>query len=317
MKVLRTSTERFEKLIDYPFTPHYLTIPDGEDGQLQIHYLDEGLKEQRIVLLLHGEPTWSYLYRKMIPGLVAAGHRVVAPDLVGFGKSDKPTKKSDYTIMRHIAWMEAWLKAMDLKRVTLFGQDWGSIIGLILAMRNSSRFERIVIANGGLPDPARRHHKLFLQAMANSYDSKALKNWRQEAATAKELQISDVMTRIGGGLTLLPSEKKAYDAPFPDASYQAGALVFPSLITPQLLDEDAKKILVETWTALDQWQKPFLTAYGKADPLLGWSDQIFQARVPGSKGQPHQEFPDATHFIQEQKPSELVEIINKFIALTK
>lgn len=147
MQILRTPEARFENLPDYPFAPRYVDVGDG----VRVHYVDEGPKDGPAMLLLHGEPTWSFLYRKMIPVFVAAGVRAVAPDLVGFGKSDKPTRQEDYTYARHVAWMRSLLEALDLRGLTLFGQDWGSLIGLRLAAENDARFDRIVIGNGFLP----------------------------------------------------------------------------------------------------------------------------------------------------------------------
>ncbi|MEE9280804.1 MAG: haloalkane dehalogenase [Myxococcota bacterium] len=304
MNILRTPDERFRNLVDFPYAPHYLEIPGGMHDRLRIHFVDEGPRQAAPVLLLHGEPTWSYLYRKMIPGLLDAGHRVVVPDLVGFGRSDKPTQKRDYTFPRHVAWMRAWLQALDLRRLTLFGQDWGSVIGLTLATLEPERVDRIALSNGGLPDPARPE-----------YMPDAFARWQAFAAATTELDIGALLT-TGGGLTLSPAERAAYDAPFPDASYQAGALVFPALVEAQSPEDNTVELLTEAWKVLDRWTKPFLTAYGKADPILGGFDRIFQARVPGAKGQPHREFADGVHFIQDQKGPELAEILNAFIAAT-
>ncbi len=304
MNILRTPDERFRDLVDFPYAPHYLEIPGGARDRLRIHFVDEGPKQAAPVLLLHGEPTWSYLYRKMIPGLLDAGHRVVVPDLVGFGRSDKPTQKSDDTFPRHVAWMRAWLQALDLRRLTLFGQDWGSVIGLTLATLEPERVDRIALSNGGLPDPARPE-----------YMPDAFARWQAFAAEATELDIGGLLT-TGGGLALSPAERAAYDAPFPDASYQAGALVFPALVEAQSPEDNTVELLTEAWKVLERWTKPFLTAYGKDDPILGGFDRIFQARVPGAEGQPHREFADGVHFIQDQKGPELAEILNAFIATT-
>ncbi len=317
MDVLRTPDDRFDNLHGYPFEAHYLEIDDLDGGKLRIHYVDEGPREAAPVLLMHGEPTWSYLYRKMIPGLLEAGHRVVAPDLVGFGKSDKPTAKSDYTLARHVAWMHAWLEAVDLRRATFFGQDWGSLIGLTVLTLEPDRFERIVVANGALLDPL--HPERMLEAQAASSDPEAFSRWQEFAAAAEQIDVGDVMdaglagVTDGGGLELSAAERAAYDAPFPDASYQAGALVFPLLIDPERLGDEGLQLFIDAWRVLEKWEKPLVTAYGKADPILGWFDTVFQTWVPGAKGQPHREFPEGSHFIQEQEATELVEVINATI----
>ncbi|MFQ5576584.1 MAG: haloalkane dehalogenase, partial [Anaerolineae bacterium] len=150
MKILRTPDERFDNLPHFPFAPHYVEVPSGEGESLRVHYLDEGPPEAEPVLLMHGEPSWSYLYRKMIPVLVQAGFRAVAPDLVGFGRSDKPAHPADYTYQRHVDWLAALLTQLDLRRVTLVGQDWGGLIGLRLVAEHPDRFARVVAANTGL-----------------------------------------------------------------------------------------------------------------------------------------------------------------------
>ena len=311
MHVLRTPDDRFEKLEGFPFAPHYVEIDDGDGGRLRIHYVDEGPRDAAPVLLFHGEPTWSYLYRKMIPGLVDAGHRVLAPDLVGFGRSDKPTRQADYSVARHVAWMRGWLRAVDVRGATFFGQDWGSLIGLTVVGHHPDRFEHIVLANAALPDP--QHPERMLEARDGSPDPDAFARWQAFAAAAEKLDVGSLLSAglpgVGNGLDLSPGERAAYDAPFPDASYQAGALVFPALIQPERLGADGIGLFSAAWRVLERWDKPLVTAYGKADPVLGAFDTVFQRWVPGATGQPHREFPDAGHFIQEQKAAELVEVI--------
>ncbi|HXX49596.1 MAG TPA: haloalkane dehalogenase [Myxococcota bacterium] len=315
MDKLRTPDARFANLAGYPFAPHYLEVPDGEGGELRVHYVDEGPRAAAPILLLHGEPTWSYLYRKMIPGLVARGHRVLAPDLVGFGRSDKPAQKSDYTFARHVAWMRSWLRAVDLSRATFFGQDWGSLIGLVLVALEEPRFRACVLANGALPDPA--HMERMLEARAASPDPDAFGRWQAYAASARELACGDIVAEGLAALSapmitgLSPGERAAYDAPFPDASYQAGALVFPSLIEPAKLGAEGVSLFDRAWRVLERWEKPFVTAYGKADPVLGFFDVIFQRHVPGAKGRRHRVFPKGTHFIQEEEAAALVEVIDE------
>ena len=323
MEFVRTPDDRFENLPDYPFVPHYLEVPDSEGGQLRIHYIDEGPNDGAPIVLFHGEPTWSFLYRKMIPILVGAGHRVLVPDLIGFGKSDKPTKKTDYTFPRHVGWMRSWLQQLDLRNITFFGQDWGSLIGLTLCALEEDRIDRIMIANGGLPDP--RHLERMEQARnAGSGDPDAFTRWQNWIEKQGSLEVSKIMTgevpelKFEGHVTISLSEEErtSYDAPFPDSTYQAGALIFPLLAPRGPEDIETINYFIEAWEVYDRWEKPFLTAYGKADPILGWFDKIFQEYIPGAKGQPHTEFSDGVHFIQEQYGPELARIMNDFIATT-
>ena len=320
MRVLRTPDARFANLPDYPFAPHYIALADGEGGMLRVHHVDEGPRRARPVLLLHGEPTWSYLYRKMIPRLVARGHRVLAPDLVGFGRSDKPAQKADYSYARHVAWMRAWLQQVDLADAVFFGQDWGSLIGLALVAQEQARFRGVVIANGALPDPA--HPERMLAVRSRAADPDSFVRWQAFAAAAKKLEcgalIANGIPVLGGEMKvgLSPGEQAAYDAPFPDASYQAGALVFPSLIDPDKLGAEGIGTLTAAWRVFERWQKPFVTAYGKADPVLGWFDVIFHEHVPGARGRGHRAFPGGKHFIQEQEPAALVEVIDEVARAT-
>jgi haloalkane dehalogenase len=320
MKTLRTPDERFENLPGYSFAPHYLEVDDTEGGHLRIHYVDEGPENAAPIVLFHGEPTWSYLYRKMIPVLVKAGFRVLAPDLVGFGKSDKPTEKNDYSVERHITYMRAWMQQLDLQNVTFFGQDWGSLIGLCVCAFEQDRIDRIMLANGGLPDP-RNLQRMGTVAITESPDPMAFTKWQQWISEREDLptgqimanEVPDLEVEGLGCASLSQREKVAYDAPFPDSSYQAGALIFPLLALNSPEQADQFPFFTEAWEIYDSWEKPFLTAYGKADPILGWFDKIFQEHVPGAKDQPHSEFSDGTHFIQEQYGPELAEILVKFI----
>jgi haloalkane dehalogenase len=323
MQFVRTPDDRFKNLPDYPFKPLYLEVDDFEGGKLRIHYVDEGPRNAAPVVLFHGEPTWSFLYRKMIPSLVKAGHRVLAPDLIGFGKSDKPTKKTDYTFPRHVEWMRSWLLQLDLKNITFFGQDWGSLIGLTVCAFEEDRIDRIMVANAGLPDP--RHLERMEKARgAGSKEPQAFSRWQSWIEKQTSLEISKIMTgeirelNFQGRVTLSLSnkEKAAYDAPYPDGTYLAGALVFPLLAPRGPEDMEMLQYFIKAWEIYDHWEKPFLTAYGKADPILGWFDKVFQEYIPGAKGQPHREFADGIHFIQEQYGPELARIMNEFIAAT-
>lgn len=314
MKTLRTPDERFENLDGYPFEPHYvhLTNPDGGDD-IRMHYVDEGPRNAKPVVLLHGEPTWSYLYRKMIPGLVQAGHRVIAPDQIGFGRSDKPTEQDDYSVARHVAWVRECIVKLDIRDATFFGQDWGSLIGFTAALHEADRFRAIVAANAALPDPANMDR--MLAANAKSTDRDAFSRWQAWAAAQDHMDVGQALAnglaglQMGGAIDLTPAEIIGYDAPFPDARYQAGVLVFPSLIKPEKLAPEGLALFDQAWRVLERWEKPFVTAYGKADPVLGWFDTVFQEFVPGAKGQPHREFPEGPHFIQEFEPDALVETI--------
>jgi len=301
MKTLRTPDERFEGLTDFPFEPHYVEIPDGEGGSLRIHYVDENPKGNETVLLMHGEPTWSFLYRKMIPIIIRAGHRAVAPDLVGFGRSDKPADRNDYTYQRHVDWMQAWLDKVDLKRITLVGQDWGGLIGLRLVAQNTDRFSRVVVANTGLPTGDMPISEAFL-------------NWRKFSQQTPEFDVGAV---IAMGCQIPPTEEAiaGYNAPFPDDRYKEGARIFPSLV-PIKPDDPAAPANKKAWEVLSRFEKPFLTAFSDGDPITGGGDVFFLDRVPGTKGQPHTTIKGGGHFLQEDRGPEFAEVIVDFIAKT-
>jgi len=302
MKYLRTPDERFADLPGYPFAPHYVQVPDGEGGTLRLHYVDEGPRDGAVVLLLHGEPSWSYLYRKMIPPIVAAGHRAIAPDLIGFGRSDKPTQQSDYTYQRHVDWITSFVEQLDLRGITYFGQDWGALIGLRVAAEHEARFARIIIGNGGLPTGDRPPNEAFMR-------------WQRFSQTAPAFEIGRIIQ--GGTATTLPEDVvAAYDAPFPDDSYKAGARIFPSLV-PTTPDDPAAEANRRAWEVLQRWEKPFLTAFSDSDPITKGGERVFQSLVPGAKGQPHTTIAGAGHFLQEDKGEELAKVVVDFIARTK
>jgi len=296
MKILRTPDSRFEALPDYPFAPHYITL-HKQGGDLRLHYVDEGPRHAPPVLMLHGEPSWSYLYRKMISGLVAKGHRAIAPDLIGFGKSDKPSEQSDYTYERHVAWMSDWLKAMNLTRITLFCQDWGGLIGLRLVAAFPDRFARVVVANTGLPIGA---------GMTDGF-----KQWLTFSQTVPELPVGEILA-MGTKNGLSDAVKAAYVAPFPDETFKACARRFPALvpITPEHASVAENKA---AWQVLSSFEKPFLTAFSDSDPVTKGGERVFQERVPGAKGQPHVTIKNAGHFLQEDAPDDLVDVIHNFI----
>jgi haloalkane dehalogenase len=301
MNVLRTPDERFEQLPGYPFAPHYTEVSGG----IRIHHVDEGPRGGAPVLMMHGEPSWSYLYRKMIPVFAAAGLRAVAPDLVGFGRSDKPADPADYSYLRHVTWMTEWLRAVDLRGVTLVCQDWGSLVGLRVAAENEDRFARIVVANGFLPT-ARQGPSGDLQRLQVSRAFRAFRAWRAFATYSPIFPIGRIVA--SGCVTKLSREViAAYDAPFPSRAYKAGARVFPSLV-PLTEDDPAVPANRAAWDVLGRWQKPFLTLFGKNDPILGNADAPLQEHVPGAKGQPHERFWGG-HFVQEDRGDYLAERI--------
>lgn len=301
MKILRTPDERFANLPDFPFTPHYCEVKDADGTALRIHYVDEGPRGANPVLLMHGEPSWSYLYRKIIASLAARGHRVVAPDLVGFGRSDKPAEQADYTFERHVRWMSDWLTATRLTDITLFCQDWGGLIGLRLVAAFPEKFARVVVANTGLP--------------TGEGFSAAFQQWLEFSQSIPVLPIGQIVA-MGTKRGLSEAEKAAYDAPFPDESFKQGARRFPALvpITPQHGSVAENKL---AWTVLEKFSKPFLTAFSDSDPVTKGGEMIFQNRVPGTKGQKHVTIADGGHFLQEDKPDEIADVIDKFIASTK
>ena len=295
MNVLRTPDARFANLPGYPFEPHY---SEPEPG-LRLHYIDEGPRQAAPILMLHGEPSWSYLYRKMIPLFAQAGYRALAPDLIGFGRSDKPARAADYTYLRHVEWMTAWLRALDLRNATLVCQDWGSLIGLRLAAENPERFSRIVVANGFLPTADRPAPRAFHL-------------WRAFASYSPIFPIGRIVAS-GCVTKLAPAIIAAYDAPFPTRHYKAGARVFPSLV-PTDPNDPAVPANRAAWEVLGRWDKPFLTLFGKNDPILGRADKPLQEHVPGAKGQPHERFWGG-HFVQEDRGDYLAERITRWIGM--
>jgi haloalkane dehalogenase len=296
MKILRTPEERFAALPAYPFAPRY-----AEVSGLRIHYVDEGPRGAAPVLLLHGEPSWSFLYRKMIPVLVSAGNRVIAPDLVGFGRSDKPSERDDYTFQRHVDWMAAFLGAVSLEHATLVCQDWGGLIGLRLVAEHTARFARVVAANTFLPTGDQKPADAFFA-------------WRDFSQRVPELPIGKIVS-TGCATTLPPEVVAAYDAPFPDETYKAGARQFPMLV-PATPDDPAAAPNRAAWEVLKRFEKPFLTAFGDRDPITKGADRVLQKLIPGAAGQPHTTIEGAAHFIQEDKGEELARVVNAFIAAT-
>src|SRR2546423_4055772 len=294
MDLLRTPDERFADLPGYPFSPHYVEVPDGEDGSLRVHYIDEGPPDAAPVLMLHGEPSWSYLYRKIVPIITAAGYRAVAPDLIGFGRSDKPTKREDYTYQRHVDWMAAFIRRTNLRDATLVGQDWGGLIGLRLVAEHADRFTAIVAAHTFLPT-------------GDGTPSEAFLRWQEFSQTTPDFNVGRI---VSGGCVgeLAPEIIAAYDAPFPDDSYKAGARQFPMLV-PTRPDDPASDANRKAWEVLGKWEKPFLCAFSDSDPVTRGGDAAFQRMVPGTKGQPHTTIKGGGHFLQEDKGEELAQVI--------
>ena len=298
MEFLRTNDDRFVDLPGYDFSPNYLQVDDSEGSELRVHYLDEGPGDADPVLLMHGEPSWSFLYRKMIPILVAAGQRVIAPDLVGFGRSDKPSQRSDYSYQRHVDWMQSLLDQLQLDNITLVCQDWGGLIGLRLVAENPGRFARVVAANTMLPTG---DHDL----------GQAFVDWRTFSQQVPEFPVASI---VNGATTteLDPEIQRGYDAPFPDESYKEGARQFPTLV-PATPEDPAAAPNRAAWEVLSQWQKPFLTAFSDSDPITAGVDADMQKLIPGCQGQAHTTIENGGHFLQEDQGEALAQVVVNFI----
>lgn len=299
MHVVPTPVECFQDLPDFPFEPRFVTVNDPECGPIRMHYVAEGNPDAPLLLLLHGEPTWSYLYRHMISGL-SDSYRVIAPDLIGFGKSDKLTERGLYTYARHISWLRQGLDALKLQNITLFCQDWGGLIGLRLVAEQPERFARIIAANTFLPTGDHPPSEAFL-------------NWRNFSQTSENFRISSIVNS-GCVKELTADVRKAYDAPFPEESLKAGARMFPLLVPIQPDDPEASQNR-EAWQVLRQWKKPFLTAFSDNDPITRGGDRVFQKLIPGCQGLPHVTVTNAGHFLQEDNPEQLIGIIREFMGM--
>ena len=294
MKILTTPELQFSQIPDFPFAPNYLDIGDG----LIMHYIDEGPRDGEVVLLLHGEPSWSFLYRKMIPVFVEAGYRTIAPDLIGFGKSTKPAAQSDYTYTRHLEWMNKFVQNLDLQGINGFFQDWGGLIGLRNALENESRYASITVANTFLPTGEVGANEAFMQ-------------WRQFSQSSPKFDIGTIIQRATVS-DLSPEVVAAYNAPFPTDEYKAGARIFPTLvpITPDAEEAMNNKM---AWGQLMRWTKPFLTLFSDSDPIMAGLEKHFIKNVPGAKGQPHEIITGGGHFLQEDKGEEIAEKMVEFL----
>ena len=300
MQTLRTPDERFAGLPGFDFAPNYAEIADGDGGTLRVHYLHEGERSGEVVLLMHGEPSWCYLYRRMIPVLTSAGLQAVAPDLVGFGRSDKPAARDDYTFARHVEWMRDLLfDRLDLRGVTLVGQDWGGLIGLRLVGEHPERFARVVAANTFLPT-------------GDTDPGEAFFAWQRFSQEVEEFPTGVIVE--GGCVQPVSDETRAaYDAPFPDESYKAGARAFPMLV-PSRPDDPAHDANVAAWVGLAAFDRPFLCAFSDSDPITKGADRTLKERIAGAQGQPHTTIVGAGHFLQEDRGEELAAVVADFVA---
>jgi haloalkane dehalogenase len=298
LEFLSTDEHYFEQIHDFKFTANFIQVNDNEGGSLKLHYIDEGAKDAEVVLMLHGEPSWSYLYRKMIKPVVSAGYRVIAPDLIGFGKSDKPTKRSDYTYQRHLDWIRQVLVQLNLKNITLVCQDWGGLIGLRLVAEHPELFARVLAANTMLPTGDHGASDAFL-------------SWQKFSQEVDVFPVSGIIK--GATVNSLSAEVlAAYDAPFPDETYKAGVRQFP-LLVPTTPNDPASEPNRQAWKSLQQFSKPFMTAFSDSDPITAGGDKIMQKLIPGCQGQEHTTIEQGGHFLQEDKGEILADVLLAFM----
>jgi haloalkane dehalogenase len=306
--VLRTPDSRFENLPGYNFAPHYVDVPSAL-GPLRMHYLDEGPKDAPkdipVVLMLHGNPTWSFLYRHMVGPVAAAGYRVVVPDMIGFGRSDKPASRDAYSYDRFVGWMRAFVEALDLKKITLVAQDWGGPIGLRLVAEMPQRFAAILTTNTLLPncEPPPKG--------VAGWPGPQIEAWIETCRVSSDLPVGEL---VAGASAARPAPEvlAGYEAPFPDASYKSGMLQI-TLGIPATAEAEGLRANRAAWNVLETFDRPFLTAFSDKDPsTIGW-EPIFQRRVPGARGQPHTTIRDAGHFVQEEQGLELANVLIAFM----
>jgi haloalkane dehalogenase len=294
MKVLRTPEDRFADLPDFEFTPRYADV-----GGLRLAYVEAGPADGEPVLLLHGEPSWSFLYRRVIPVLADAGLRAIAVDLVGFGRSDKPADVADHSYARHVDWIRAFaFDELDLRGLTLVGQDWGGLIGLRLVAEHPDRFTRVVAANTGLPTGDQPMPEVWLR-------------FREVVRTAPALSVSRLV-QSGCQTRLAPEVLAAYEAPFPDPTFAAAVRAMPNLV-PATPDDPAAEANRAAWRQLSAWDKPFLVAFSDRDPITGGMAPVLQRTIPGAAGIEHPVISGAGHFLQEDAGERLGAVIVDFV----
>jgi haloalkane dehalogenase len=297
MEHVRTPDERFANLPDFPYEPRYVEVPPG----LRMAWVEAGPSDGAVVLMLHGEPSWSFLYRKVMKVVAAAGYRAVAPDLIGFGRSDKPKQREDYTFQRHVDWVGAFIERTQLKDITLLCQDWGGLIGLRLVGEHPEWFARVIAANTFLPTGDQKPPPAFFQ-------------WRDLSQNIPALPVGRI---VSGGCTRSLSDEvvAAYDAPFPDESFKAGARQFPMLV-PASPEDPATVANRRAWEGLERFDKPFLTAFGDGDPITKGADRVLQQRIPGARNRAHETIASAGHFLQEDQGEALGEAVVRFMRST-
>jgi len=301
MKVLQTPESAFSKITDFPYTPQYVQVTDTVSSEITMAYYQAGPKDGHTILLMHGEPTWAYLYRKMIPLLAEAGFNVLVPDLIGFGRSDKPTRREDYTYARHVIWVKEWFNQAVKGPVTLFCQDWGGLLGLRLVADMPDQFAGVMVSNTGLPT-------------GDAPPSDAFIKWRRFSQDVPVFPTSSIIQ--GGTVTELSQQTmNAYDAPFPSEEYKAAARIFP-LLVPVSSDNAQAQANRNAWEKLKQFDRPFMTAFGDSDPVTAGGDRLFQKLIPGCQGISHATIEGGGHFIQEDKGEELAALLEQFIKTT-
>lgn len=318
-QILRTPDNAFDKLADYPFAPHYLEI-----GGMRMHYIDEGKEYNQTIFLLHGQPSWSYLYRHMVPLFVSAGYRVIAPDLIGFGKSDKPVSSQVHTYANHVAWMEHFVNKLGINNSVAFMQDWGGMIGLRVLARQPRWLDRLIVANTALAEMSDLEKfmvpkvlklmsifagKPSLTKFANNIN---YGNWARYFSHSEQLQIGEIIQTLTTK-KLSQAEITAYDAPFPSADYYAGPRKMPQIVASDLDQVNAD------WKQLKQWNKPVLTLFSDKDPFLAERDydKKFQTNFVGAKDQPHCVIGNASHFLQEDQSHALANQVINWLAKTQ
>ena len=291
MSILRTPESRFENLKDFNFEPNYLELGHKSES-MRMHYLDENKDSNDVVLLLHGEPTWCYLYRHIIPILAKAGKRVIAPDLIGFGKSDKLTNKEDYTYANHIMWVSQLFDHLQLDNVVLFAQDWGGLIGLRILAENPEKFSGLVVSNSGLP--------------VGSGASEGFKQWLNYSQTVEDFNAGKIVYQ--GSLKALDNyEIDAYNAPFPDDSFKVAARVFPTIV-PITKEHAEVEENIKAWEVLKKFDRPTVAIFGEHDASFKGGDKYIIEKIAGAKGMNHQRI-NAGHFSQENQPELIADTI--------